>query len=428
MRGRGTPFDKETPMSTRPQCPIDHHSHEYTRDARDIHDKLREECPVGWSDAHGGFWVVSRYNDIRAALRAPTTFSSGKVQDENGVWHGGAAIPSGQHPHPMLPLEVDPPLGTTYKTIITKWMSRVAVAPKRAILQAYVDECLDRAEANNRMDVVVEIGSLPAFAVMLVLGLDTTLAPRLAWPFNSLDSLERDTPEFAKAQQEMGWVIKFISDTCAERRANPGDDNISELVTTRIDGELLPLDNCVWTLMTIIGGGVATTTAAVSHCLDHIDRNPDIRRRLIEDPSLIPQAVEEMLRLNPPVRQLARTVREETEIAGVPLEPGDRILMSVLSANQDPEEFPHPRDIDIDRPRNRHLTFGFGVHRCAGVEVARAELEVMISRMLARFPDYQVIRDELEPFVEAAHNDGYIHFPVSLGVTESNPLPAVQAG
>ncbi|MCX4095618.1 cytochrome P450 [Nocardia sp. alder85J] len=403
-------------MSKTPACPIDHHSYDYARNARDLHDKFRKECPVGWSEEHGGFWVMSRYADIRAALRDPKTFSSGKTQDANGVWNGGAAIPSGQNT-PFMPLEADPPEALAYRTLITKWLSPGPAAAMRPALAAYVDECLDRVEASNRMDVITDIGSLPAYAVTLVLGIDRDLAHRIAWPFNSLDALERGTPEFEKATQEMGWVVGFLHEICAQRRENPGDDNISSLVTSEINGQLLPIDQCVWTLMTVIGGGVATTTAAMSHCLDRIDRNPEIRRRLIEDHALIPQAVEEMLRLNPPVWQVTRTVRTETEVDGVTLETGDRVLLSVLSANYDPAEFPNPREIDIDRPNNKHMSFGFGVHRCAGLEVARAELELMLSRLLARFPNFTVLRDECRPFVEAAHNDGYSRFPISLGVT-----------
>jgi len=400
----------------RNSCPIDHHSAEYAANAVEIHARLREECPVGWSDAYQGFWVMSSYADVRNALKSPQVFSSARVEREDGLWIGGAAIPGHDGPS-MYPLEIDPPEGLIYRGVISKWMSRTAIEPLRERVVAYADEMLDRAEKDGELDVVTNVGMLPAFVTALILGLDPDLADEIAWPFHALDVVERDSPEFAKVGAARKWLVELVADACQSRRENPLDDGISQLVQTRTpDGELLPLGNCIWTVMTVIGGGVATTTAALEHCLMAIDKDPEIRARLIADPTLVPKLIEEALRVNPPVRQLARLATEDVEVGGQKISAGEQILASVLSANHDTAVFEHPEVIDIDRPTPSHMTFGYGVHRCVGNEVARLQLSVIIERLLARFPNFKVRREECRRFVEAAHNDGYITFPIDLGV------------
>jgi cytochrome P450 len=413
--------------SDRPRCPVDHHSAEYAANAHELHARFRSETPVGWSEAYGGFWLLSRYSDIKSILKVPSVYSSHRVQNAEGEWRGGAAIPSNTGPL-FVPLEIDPPDGLIYRSIIAKWMSRTAIEPLRDRITAYIDQTLDRVEPTGEMDVVTDVGALPAFVVTLILGVDTSLAERIAWPFNAMDTLERDTEEFARARATLGWLIEFLTDTCRARRESPGQDNISELVTAKVDGEYLPLDWCVWTIMTVIGGGVATTTAALSHCLDIIDAHPEVRARLIADPSLLPATIDEALRLKPPVRQLSRLATSDTSVDGVKIAAGEQILASVLSANRDPQAFAHPDEVDIDRPVNNHITFGFGVHRCAGLEVARLDLSLMIGRILERFPEFRVRREECRPFVQAAHNDGYVTFPIDLGPTRKSPAETALAG
>ncbi|WP_165818162.1 cytochrome P450 [Frankia canadensis] len=393
---------------------MDHHSADYIANAQETHARLREECPVGWSDEHGGFWVLSRYREIKDALKRPELFSSARIQREDGTWDGGAAVPANQSSTLLYPLEIDPPESSPYRAAIAKWMSRSALEQHREPLTAYINATLDRVEPTGRMDIVTEIGMMPGYMVALLLGIDPELAPRIAWPFNAMDVLERDTPEFAEAQEQMGWLVGFLAELCRSRRENPGDDNVSALVMTEFDGEPLPLSGCLSTIMTVIGGGVATTTAALEHCLGVIDSHPEIRARLIADPSLIPQAVEEAIRIHPPVLQVARRLLEDTTVDGVQMFAGERVLGSVLSANHDSSVFPNPEAIDIDRPVKSHLTFGFGVHRCVGIEVARMELNLMIGSLLKRFPDFRVVREECRRFVGESHNNGYSVFPIEL--------------
>lgn len=395
----------------RPRCPVDHHSVEYSSTAKELHDRLRDSCPVGWSDAHGGFWVMSRYTDIKAALRKPEVFSSAKTPEPDGSWSGGSTIPTTQRP-PMLPLEMDPPLGVKYRSLIMSWLSRQAVEPLRPAVAAYVDRLIDGFLEAGRFDVVTDVGApTPAMVVTKLLDLDESQAERIAWPFHAFESVPRDSPEFQKVLDEMAWIRGLLEQTCRERRENPGDDAISRLVTAEVDGAEVPLADCVGILMTVVGGGVDTTTNALAHCLDHLDRDRELRQRLIESPELIGKAVDELLRAYPPVWQLSRRVLTPTTVGDARLEPGQRVMASVLAANHDPAVFPEPTRIDIDRPPNQHLSFGYGVHRCAGSYVARLELAVMIERILLRLPDHRILREEARRYAASGNVDGYITMP-----------------
>ncbi|WP_433598301.1 cytochrome P450 [Nocardia sp. CA-135953] len=392
-------------------CPVDHHSPEYGTTARDLHDELRSECPVGWSDAHGGFWVMSGYEAIKSALTDTARFSSAKTKEPDGSWSGGSTIPTTQRA-PLLPLEMDPPLGVRYRSLVQPWLRRNSVESLRPMVLGYVDRLLDRLAPNGRFDVVTDIGApVPAMVVTVLLEIDESLAERIAWPFHAYESVDKNSAEFDRVVAEMGWVRDLLEKLTHQRRAEPGDDMVSRIVTAEIDGAPLPVDDCVGILMTLVGGGVDTTTNALAHALDYLDRDRDLRQRIIDEPGVVPQIVEELLRVFPPVWQLSRRVTEQTVLGDAVLEPGERVMLSVLSANHDPDVFPDPATVDIDRPPSRHVTFGWGIHRCVGSYVARLELEVMIERIVVRLPDHRIVREESRRYAASGNVDGYISMP-----------------
>jgi cytochrome P450 len=394
----------------RARCPVDHHSPGYATGARALHQQLRQTCPVGWSDAQAGFWAVSRHSDAFTVLHDAATYRSGK-ELRDGVWFGGSTIPTTQRA-PLLPLELDPPLGTKYRQLVMPWLTRTVVESHAAVIRAFADELLDRVIERGRFDVISDLGApLPAMVVVMLLGLDQGDAERLAWPFHAYEAVPRNSPEFRHVVDEMTWLTGLLYRTCEHRRAAPGTDAISRLVTARVDGEPVPAEDCVGILMTVIGGGVDTTTAALAHTLLYLDAHRDDRDTLIADPSLIPHACEEFLRAFPPVWQLARRAGAPADLAGQRLAEGERVMVSVLSANHDESVFDRPGEVDLVRRPNPHVTFGAGVHRCAGSHVARFELRVMIERVLARMPDYRILRDQAEHYVESGDVDGWIAMP-----------------
>ena len=407
LPGAGTPGE----VADRARCPVDHHSREYATQAGDVHRELRETCPVGWSDAHGGFWVVSRHRDAITVLRDPATYRSGKELSD-GVWSGGDAIPSSQRP-PLLPLEIDPPLATKYRQLMMPWLTRTVVESHSAKIRAYVGELIDRVIEKGCIDVVSDLsGPLSAMVVAALLGLDPGNAARIAWPFRAYQAIDRSSPEFQRVIDEMMWLAGLLRETCEQRRAEPATDAISRLAIAQVDGQLVPIDDCVGILQTVIGGGVDTTTAALAHSLLYLDGHPDDRAKLIADPSLIPHACEEFLRAFPPVRQVARRTSGNAELAGQHLAGDECVMVSVLSANHDESVFARPEEVDLDRRPNPHVTFGAGVHRCAGSHVARFMLTAMIEQVLTRMPDYRILTEEAERYAESGEVDGWISMPL----------------
>jgi cytochrome P450 len=177
------------------------------------------------------------------------------------------------------------------------------------------------------------------------------------------------------------------------------------------DGDPCPWEDKVHILLDVIFGGLATTTHAMSGAIYHLATHPEIRRDLLADPSLIPNAVEETVRLYPPVVAPARTVRRDVEIGGVALRAGDRIALNYASASRDPDACENPTEFDVRRTNVVHAAFGVGVHRCLGSHLARLELRVTLEEFLARIPDF-----ELEPGTTPTYESGQLRTMKNLHI------------
>jgi cytochrome P450 len=152
----------------------------------------------------------------------------------------------------------------------------------------------------------------------------------------------------------------------------------------------------------------------VSQTLVHLSRHPEQRRQLLEDPELLPRAVEEFLRAFSPTQALARTVAEDVEFRGCALRKGDRALLAWSSANRDPAQFEHPDDVDIARWPNRHTAFGMGIHRCAGAHLGRAMARELIGQIIRRMPDYVVDLEGLQTYAHQGVNAGFQRIPATF--------------
>jgi cytochrome P450 len=203
----------------------------------------------------------------------------------------------------------------------------------------------------------------------------------------------RDILEFAddaeRRQRGAEGLLNYFLGALEERRANPGDDLLSELLTTQVEGK--PVDDGIVLGMAalVLIAGIDTTWSAIGSSLWHLAAHPEDRKRLVAEPELMPTAVEELLRAYAPVT-MAREVTEDVDYAGCPMKAGDKILMNFPAANRDPEAFDHPEIVQLDRAHNRHVAFGSGIHRCAGSNLARMELQVALEEWLARIPDFSL--------------------------------------
>jgi cytochrome P450 len=210
-----------------------------------------------------------------------------------------------------------------------------------------------------------------------------------------------------RASDEM---IAYFEGHIAERRARPRDDLIDYLINVRIEGRPLSDEHINGTLRLLLIAGIDTTWSAIGSCLWHLAENPQDRRRLVAEPSLLSSAVEEFLRAYAPVT-MAREVVKETQIGGCTFTPGHMVLLSFPAANRDPAEFPEADRVVLDRKENRHAAFGLGIHRCVGSNLARMEIRVALAEWLARIPEFR-----LDPQAPVTWSQGTVRGPRRLPV------------
>jgi cytochrome P450 len=185
-------------------------------------------------------------------------------------------------------------------------------------------------------------------------------------------------------------IFTFLNERIQEKKANPGsDDLITYLLNATVDGEPVPEPHVLGTCFLLLVAGIDTTWSSIGSALWHLAQHPEDRKRLINEPEIMPLAIEELLRAYSPVT-MARVVASDVEYGGCPMKEGDRLLMNFPAGNRDPRVFDEPDRVILDRPKNPHIAFGVGIHRCAGSNLARMEMTVAIEEWLKRIPDFRL--------------------------------------
>ncbi len=224
----------------------------------------------------------------------------------------------------------------------------------------------------------------------------------------------RDVLEFADDEERRNAgrdaIAVYLMEKMEERRGDPGDDLISVLLHTEVEGAPIPDIHVLGMAALTLIAGVDTTWSGIGSAMWHLATHDDDRRRLAAEPGLMLTAVEELLRAYSPVT-MARIVAADVEVEGCPMKAGDRVLMSFPAANRDPAAFDRPDEVLLDREVNRHLAFGVGIHRCAGSNLARMELRVALETWLARIPEFH-----LEEGAEVTWAGGQVRGPRKLPV------------
>jgi len=411
-----------TTFEERKMTAFDHHSPEYAENSRSINANLRAQCPVAHTDAHGGFWVISRYDDVVEAAKNDAAFASG--HEVNGVSPLGVTIPSS--PVPMFPIEMDPPDYLPYRKLLNPFFSPAASKSWQPRVTRWVDVCLDQVIEKGSFDIVDDLANpVPSLFTCEFLGLPIEHWRDYAEVQHEIIYTPPDQQErvIMRYMEVVGRVYEIIT----ERRKNPtGEGLIDTLVTAEIDGQPVADEMVLSMVNLVMAGGFDTTTAVTANALIYLADHPEARQRLIDNPEMIPQACEEFLRYFTPQQGLARTITKPVTVGDVELQPNDRVLLSWASANQDESTFDRPNEVVLDRFPNRHTTFGIGIHRCLGSHIARIELVTMVSRVLARMPDFQVVHDAAKRYPTIGIINGWINVPATFtpGARLSDePLP-----
>jgi cytochrome P450 len=377
----------------RPTVDYDHH-----RDGNlwPVWKQLREQCPVAFSEAHGGHWVTSKYADIAAIARNPGVFSSEFVTVPPMLGVGEVGMP---------PLTSDPPDHGPLKGLLTSAFTpkRMALIEPlvREIVASSIDAFADRGwcEASAEFCKIV-----PMYTIARLLGLPTEDdATFTDWVHRMVEM--QGTDESFEAGFE---IMEYFSELLPKRQANRGEDFISYLTTAEVDGHTLDDSDIILSSMSVLLAGIDTTWSTLAHALWHLAQDQDLQQRLRDEPALLDTAKEEFLRFYAPV-SVARVAKTDTEVGGCPVAAGELVMIPFPSANRDPEEFADPDTFDATRSPNRHVAFGLGIHRCVGVNLARLELSIALGEFLRRVPPFR-----LDPDHEITWAVGQIRGPRSL--------------
>jgi len=379
---------------------INQHPHQYFR-------RLRDEAPV-FRDAMLGMVHVSRYDDIVEVVRQPQLFSSewGGVGAQN---LGVELLPEEQElmandrsQKPTL-LTCDPPAHNRYKKLAIKAFTYKRVEQMAPYIETVVDEVIDGFIDHGACEFKTAFGDmLPSILIADSVGVDRSMLPQWhRWLHNSirrfdLHLMSRDERiESARLALDLN---NYMLAQIQEKRRNPGDDIISDLVRATLveEGDPRPLDDAE--LLSMFGqifvAGQETTAHSLTAGLYYLIQNPDQMQKVREDPELIPNFVEETLRYLTPVNNMFRKATRDTVLCGVAIKAGDMLMVKYGSANHDERHFPDPETFDVTRENARdHLAFGMGIHHCLGAELARKDITLGFRSLLRRLKNIRLAKD-----------------------------------
>jgi cytochrome P450 len=348
---------------------------------------LRDNDPVHWHEesAGPGFWAVTRHEDVRAVGRNAALFSS---RPTIMIDDGSATF---LDDHTMM-LTMDPPRHTQYRKLVSPRFLRSAAGRMRPGIERLAAEIVDGVADRDEFDLVEDVaGLLPSYVIAEMLGIPRHDGVDL---YRLTEKVHADPASLSEGAA-MAAVIEmftYAGGVWKEKRAHPGNDLASVLVTAEVDGH--PLDEIDFNLffLLLIDAGGDTTRNLVAGGMDALFSHPGERERLTADLGMLPTAIEELLRWTSPVIYMRRTATADTELGGRRIKAGQKVVMYYGAANRDPRAFDEPERLNTARMPNEHLAFGGGgPHFCLGSHVARVEIDAMFRQLLARLPDLQKV-------------------------------------
>ena len=370
-------------MSVRPPVQswatdFDHLDPSWVNDPFPIWDEMRKTCPIAHTERFMGVYFPSRYEDVRAVAYDTDHFSSRRVIVRE--------TPPPRIPAP--PITSDPPEHRPARMVLLPPFTPDAMKKLEPRARALANELIDKFIARGTADAAVEYAQeIPVRLIAHMLGLPEGDGDLYRKWIKMV--LEDGITDVSVAVQAAGEMQQYFMGHVQERLQKPGDDLISYLNSVEFKGEKLTPENVIGSLRLLLIAGIDTTWSAIGSCIWHLARTPQDRRRLVEDPSLMPTAIEELLRAYAPVT-MAREVVKETSINGCTFKPGEMVLLSFPAACRDPDMFPDADKVVIDRKENRHAAFGLGIHRCVGSNLARLEMTVAVEELLKRIPEFSL--------------------------------------
>ena len=349
----------------------------------EIFTRLRDDAPMHWNPLDGdkGFWNVTRHEDIQAISRNWEGFSS-----EQGMFmRDDAGLPLAVLQQVILGM--DPPRHDKVRNIVQKAFTPKIVRERDESIRRLVGELIDNVIEKGECDFVDEIAvELPLTVIAEMLGVPHEDRRKLFdWTNQISYATAIMNPD--EGMDALGQVGMYLAGIVAERQKNPGDDLVSRIIAAEVDGEKLTEQEVTFFFALLMFAGNDTTRNTASGGMLALIENPDQRQKLIEDPSLTKNAVEEMLRWVSPVLHFRRTATGDSELRGQKLEAGDKVVMWYVSGNRDAGANPDPFSFDVAREEIDHQAFGGGgKHFCLGNQLGRLELKILFEELLQRLP------------------------------------------
>jgi len=382
--------------------------------------RLRAEAPVCWSERHGA-WIVTRFDDVSAGFRDPRLSSDrvGSFLPDRPARRQDDAEddPTARILSNWMEFK-DPPDHTRLRRLVQKAFTPRTVDSLRPRVQAIVEELLHELGQAGRGDFVRSFAyPLPAIVIAEMLGVpmeDRDLFKGWSDDILGLVFGGGASDRHARARRGFRELEAYMDGMLRRFRAAPADNLLSALAAAEEQGDVLSRDEVIGTCVLLLFGGHETTTNLLGTSLWLLHRHPEALERLRRQPGLVPEALEEFLRYDGPSKMMVRWPIEDLELRGRKIRRGERVFLMQNAANRDPEAFPEPDRLDVERRANAHLGFGFGIHYCLGAPLARLEAQLALPALLQRFPRLRVETDTPE-WNPTLLSRGLRSLPVSTG-------------
>jgi cytochrome P450 len=364
----------------------DHADPAYNQNAHQIWDQLRGTCPVAHTNRYGGAWLPVTHADVSAVARDTDHFSSeGAVLANRPPREEWVSLaPIGAAP----PITSDPPFHADARRLLLPAFSPQVVAEWEPEIRRLCNELIDNMGDIDTVDAAVQYAqNIPVYVIARMLGLPLEDSDYFRETVHMV--LEEIGAEFGERQGAFEKLDAYLTMHVQDHIDNPKDDLIGFLLNAKIYDQPLSPQHVVGTIILLMVAGIDTTWSSIGSSIWHLAQHPSDLQRMVNEPELLPTAIEELLRMYAPVT-MARIVTQDAEIGGCPVKRGDSVLLPFPAANRDPEVFPDADKVIIDREENRHVAFGLGIHRCLGSNLARLELRVAVQVFIQRFPKFEL--------------------------------------
>jgi cytochrome P450 len=369
---------------------FDRHTADYRGQFEKITEEMHTKCPVAWTETYNGHWVAAGSKEVFELARCPVVSNHHDLTGETP--YQGITIPKAQRATVVRGgiLEMDEPEHSTYRGALNPYLSPAAVKRWQPFVDEIVRAALDEKIESGRIDFVDDLANIvPAVLTLAMMGIELNKWMIYSEPAHLSVSTPEHSPDAARVAELNRQMGIDMINTMNEIREKPRPGLVNALLQLRIDGEPAPDLEILGNLGLIIGGGFDTTTALTAHALEWLSEHPDQRELLSgERDTLLNPATEEFLRFYTPAPGDGRTFSGDVEVEGQKFKEGERLWISWAMANRDPSVFDEPNELILDRKGNRHFSFGIGVHRCVGSNVARTVFKSMLTAVLDRMPDY----------------------------------------